>query len=530
MAFREMFQQLKKLFQELSPAKKVTLFSLTAGTLAGLFFLMTWTEKMDYRYLYSNIDPEDAGEILAELKDRKIPYQISGNGKSIMIPKDQVHEIRMDLASKGIPKSTGIGFEIFDNTKLGMTEFVQKVNYQRALQGELCRTINKIPEVESSRVHIVMAPKSLFIEKETPVTASVIVKMHRGRWLNQGQVQGIVHLVSSSVSRLKPANVTVVDGDGRILAGEQAKEVAGNLTPDELGYQEKMERGLEGKIKMMLGQALGDENATVKVSVALDFKRQEMKEEKYYPENRVIRSEQMLNETSIGSKTNPAGIPGTRSNLAKRTDKKTGEDKTEFQKVDRTVNYEIGKITSHIVEPTARVKRISAAVIIDGTYQRVAKEAGLFEWKYIPRAADEIEKIKNIVKGAINFDASRGDMVEVANIPFEMEKVMKGEEKVAPIGWLDRLREHQDQYKYMFLGIFLFFSFLFIVRPLIKWLTGSVKGDMQFIQQLPMTVGEIENGYSGGGLNMPNRDELNRLLSGDSEVTANVIREWAKEG
>ena len=219
MPLNEAGGQIKNLMASLSPAKKITLAVLIISTVAGFIMLMTWTGRLEYRSLYSGLAPEDAGEILTYLKAQKIPYRISENGTGIQVPHDKVHESRMALASQGMPQGGGIGFEVFDNTKLGMTEFVQNVNYQRALQGELSRTINRIAEVESSRVHIVMPAKSLFIEQEEPATASVVLKLRRGKWLTGDQVQSVVHLVSSSVSRLKPENVTVVDTSGKLLAG-----------------------------------------------------------------------------------------------------------------------------------------------------------------------------------------------------------------------------------------------------------------------------------------------------------------------
>ena len=191
---------LNALVKQLTPGKMITLFGLAAGTIAGFVFLIIWTGRADYQILYANLAQEDAGAIVAKLKEKQIEYQIASNGRSILIPGSRLYETRMELASEGLPRGSGVGFEIFDNTKLGMTEFVQNVNYQRALQGELARTINQFSEVESSRVHIVMVTESLFMEKEKPATASVVVKLRPGRWLGKDQVQGIVHLVSSSVS------------------------------------------------------------------------------------------------------------------------------------------------------------------------------------------------------------------------------------------------------------------------------------------------------------------------------------------
>ena len=528
MPLNEAGGQIRNLFATLSPAKKITLAGLIIGTVAGFILLMTWTGRLEYRSLYSGLAPEDAGEILTYLKAQKIPYRISENGTGIQVPHDKVHESRMALASQGLPQGGGVGFEVFDNTKLGMTEFVQNVNYQRALQGELSRTINRIAEVESSRVHIVMPEKSLFIDQEEPATASVVVKLRRGQWLNQEQVKGIVHLVSSSVSRLKPDSVTVVDASGKMLAGFSDRSEVTRLSSDQLEYQANLERNLETRIKSMLEKALGRDKAIVRLSCSLDFTRQEMTEERYYPENRVVRSEQVLQEKSGQPSSIPAGIPGVRSNITK-TPSSVTDGVSEFEKNDRTVNYEIGKRTSRTIEPMARIKRISVAVVVDGNYLSQQKQGGSSESVYQPRSDEEMAQLDKIIKSTINFDADRGDVVEVVNIPFQVDKVPSPPEEEKPPGWAERLRPFTEPVKYTLLGIFLLFSFLFVVRPIMKWLTAASTGDVEMLQQLPKTVGELEREFGGAVGSMPYRDEINRLLTTDSEISSDVMRDWMKE-
>ena len=529
MQFAQILLQIRNLFGKLSIAKKITLVSLIAGTFLGFFFLMTWSGQHDYQYLYSNLDAQNAGSILTYLKEKKIPYQISGNGTAISIPSNRISETRMALAAEGLPEGNGVGFEVFDNTKLGMTEFVQNVNYQRALQGELARTISKISEVETARVHLVIPKKSLFIENEEPASASVVLKLRRGRYVDNGQIQGIVHLVSSSVPRLRPEHVTVVDSSGKLLAGHNADHTTAKLSSNQLEYQERLERNLEHRVKTMLEKALGQDNAVVRLSCDLDFRRQEMTEEMYLPENRVIRSEQRYRETSSEDSTNAAGVPGVRSNIARRPETPAQNGRNEFSKQDRTVNYEIGKRTSHVVEPTATLKRVSAAVVVDGTYQRLENQAGLVEWKYVERTTDEMQKLENIVKGAINFNVERGDKVEIVNIPFETEKLAGPIEALPEAGWLDKLEQYADHIKYFLFGLFLLFSFMFIVRPLTKWLTDNTVREVEMLQQLPKTVGELENEYAGGSTGMPNTLELDRMLTTDQKTSVDVMRNWIKE-
>ena len=524
-SFSEFLLQLKTLFKNLTLGKKITLLILIVSTISGFIFLMTWAGKPDFQILYSNLNPEDAGAVLTRLKDQKIRYQISSDGNSILIPNKQLYEIRMELASQGLPQGGGVGFEIFDNTKLGMTEFVQNVNYQRALQGELSRTINGFAEIESSRVHIVMPSKSLFIEQEEPATASIAVKIRYGRRLSEDQIQGIVHLVSSSISGLNPENVTVVDNNGKRLAGFKDKSTMGKVSADQLEYKEKVEKGLENRIKTMLEGALGAGRAIVRASCDLDFRRQEQTEEMYKPDNKVIRSEQLFNETSNEARLIPIGVPGTVID----TNKPKPDSSLKFQKQDKTVNYEIGKVIKHIVEPIGKIDKISVAVIVDGTYKNIKGEDGNQELKYLPRTQDEMDKLENIVKRAVNFDAKRGDELEIINMPFESNRMAESEEAIAEEGWLSQLKHYTFFAKYIFLSISLLLCFIFVVRPLVAWLTTSSSENMEMLKQLPKTVGEIENEYAQGVKSLPFRDRALEIITKDSESSVHLMQDWLKE-
>ena len=532
MPIRQIILQLQNLLKNISVGKRIVLIVLVVGFLAGFIFLMNWAGRPEFHPLYTNLDPHDAGIILNRLKDQKIPYQISSNGSTILIPQEHIYETRMNLASEGLPQGGGVGFEVFDNTKIGMSEFAQNVNYQRALQGELARTISGFAEIDSCRLHIVMPEKSLFIEDEQSASASVVLKLRHGKWLTQEQVQGIVHLVSSSVPRLGPENVTVVDTNGRLLAGIKDQKGPGTLSSDQLDYQAKVEHKLENQVITMLEKALGANKAIVRVSCALDFKQHEMTEERFFPENQVVRSEQMFNEISKGSDLTPQGIPGIQSNLpgqsAALANTVENENKT-FEKQDRTVNYEIGKLTSHTTEPVGGMERISVAVLVDGTYRSTSNEDGELEWTYVPRTSEELTKIENLVKSAVNFVDERGDKVEVVNIPFETTQVIKDDGVTAIERWLSHIKNYKPYLKYTFLSLFLILSFIFVVKPLIKWLTVHTGSDAEILQQLPKTVDEIEGEYGEDRKQLPFTDHLSQLISRDNEASVGVIRDWLKE-
>ncbi|MCX5905780.1 MAG: flagellar basal-body MS-ring/collar protein FliF, partial [Deltaproteobacteria bacterium] len=232
-----LFEQLNQLFASPSQRRLVLVMVVVILSLAGFGSLIFWNQQPDFQVLFSNLTQEDMGEMVGKLKEKKIPYQLSSDGKAILVPRDQVYEIRLTLAGEGLPKGGGVGFEVFDRTNLGATDFVQKLNYQRALQGELARTIRQIKEVEQARVHIVTPRESLFVEDRKKPTASVFVKTRSGMSLGPAQVEGIVHLVASSVEGLDFGSITVVDTSGKILSKRADTSPIGQLTSSQLEYQ-----------------------------------------------------------------------------------------------------------------------------------------------------------------------------------------------------------------------------------------------------------------------------------------------------
>lgn len=531
------FTQVAGMWSSMALRKKMTLLLVIALTTGGFVALLSWTGRPDFQNLYSGLAPEDAGVIMERIKEEKIPYRISEGGRSIQVPREWVYELRMRLASQGLPQSAGIGFEVFDNTKLGMTEFVQNVNYQRALQGELARTINRIDEIESARVHLVMPEKSLFVEDEKPATASVVIKMRAGRQLAKAQIQGIVHLISSSIAGLEPDNVTVVDNRGKLLAGKESAQNPDGVNTDQFVYQQQVEKSLETRVKSMLEDVLGPNKAIVRVSCELDFTRHEQTEETYLPENQVVRSEQALEESTSSAGAAPMGIPGMASNTVSgyigtgsMSPAAEGKDTgTAFRKQDHTRNYEIGKIVAHKVMPYAQLKRVSTAVIVDGTYQLVAKgKKNEKQWDYSARTEAEMGQFEAIVKRAVSFDADRGDKVEIENIPFETAKIADDAPDALPGGWREKLADFRPLMQYAFAGMFLLMTFLFLVRPLVRWLTAD-RGEGAIIRQLPKTVGEIEREMGAGAAALPYRDQVRQLISGDSQASAGVVKEWMSQ-
>jgi flagellar M-ring protein FliF len=266
------------------------------------------------------------------------------------------------------------------------------------------------------------------------------------------------------------------------------------------------------------------------VSASLDFVRHEKTEERYIPENQVVRSEQLLNQSSNSLESMPMGVPGVGSNMSEeKTEAVAGAKAPGILRQDKTRNYEIGKVVSHQVMPMGGLNRISAAVIVDGTYKAMESREGESVRKYFPRTQEEMQKLENIVMTAINFDANRGDKVEVVNIPFEASKMVADQEGVAEPGWMSQVMAHAPSIRYVFLGLFLLLSFLFIARPLVRWLTSAPAGDLEMLRQLPKTVEEIEREYDAGVKGLPFREKALQVIRGEGENSVELIRDWMKE-
>ncbi len=526
--------QVQGVLKTMTAGKMISLAILVVATVWGLVALVNWSGRPDFLPLYTQLSAEDAGEVVGRLRDRKIPYQLSHDGSTIQIPREMIYEIRLDFAAQGLPRGSGIGFEVFDNTKLGVTEFVQNINYQRALQGELSRTINCLAEVESSRVHIVIPPRSVFIEQEEPATASVILKLHHGRWLNNDQVQGVVHLVSSSVPRLTPENITVVDQDGKMLAGAQDEASISKISADHLEFQKRKERLVEQSVVSMLEQVLGRDKAIVRVSCDLDFVQQESTEELFLPDNQVVRSEQSSSEASSKSDSGPMGVPGMASNISK--DNQTGYQNSTpgtYKKQDNTRNYEIGKKTSRKILPVGILKRLSVAVIVDGKYETVVKGKGKKqheETKYVARSAEEMATLESIVKRAVNFEESRGDKVEVANMPFNTDKLANVSEPGGIERWLDGIKAYGSYIKYFVGGLFVLFTFMYVIRPLVRWLTDTSWEDVELLEHLPKTIAQIERQYMNKEQQQsPAVSQAAQIMQQNQPGSTQLVQQWLKE-
>lgn len=521
--------------------KMILAIAGVAAAIAVTVVVVLWSNQPVYHLLYTNVSAEDAATITEKLKEQKVPYEVRDGG-AIMVPQDRVHELRLMLAGQGLPTGGGVGFEIFDRTQLGMTDFVQKLNYRRAMQGELARTISELTEVEHARVHLVVPEKALFSEKKEQASASVVLKLRGGRSLSQNQVQGIVHLVASSVEGLNSQNVTIVDTGGNVLSRPSEDPYGTHLTNYQTEYQRNLEKSFEERVQSILERAVGAGKVVVRVSSALDFKQVERTEEKYDPDATAVRSEQRMQENSSGSSTTASGVPGVMTNLpgAKNENPQAmggkGGNSSQSNRTQETINYEINKTVNHILEPVGTLKQLSAAVLIDGGYEAVKGADGKETRKYIPRTEEELKKYEEIVKKSIGYNAERGDQVEVVSIPFESNIAMNEEEAGAVKSSL--LTAALPFLKYVVAIIAIVLVFLFIVKPLMKTILTPQTGMQNFpgltASGSPMSrMSELEaaSAYPQVQVSADGkvREEAIKIARDNPQQTAKLLKAWINE-
>ena len=498
-------------FDALSSSRKMSISLVVLITIASIALMIYFTNQVEYRVLFSNLSAEDAGNIVGKLNEKKIPYKVSSTGNAVSVPAEKVSELRMELAASGLPQGGGVGFEIFDNKTLGATEFEQQLNYRRALQGELSRTINGLDEIQSSRVHIALPKDSLFSEKQKRPTASVTLRLKSGKNVRPAQIEGIVHLVASSIEGMNPEDVMVVDSRGTILSTMQNESKFSKMTASQVDYQRNMEKDLAGRIQTMLENVVGAGKAAVRVTAELDFKITEKTEETYDAEAPVIRSVQRNTE-----KTNPVLKSGTVS------------ESPEKEKLDEIINYEINKVVNKTVMPVGETKKLSIAVLVDGTYKKNEKN----EEVYQPRTKNEIESLEDLVKKSAGLNTQRGDQVVVTNMPF---KRIEAEEAEAA-SWQDKVEVFSPVLRYVGIFALMALMLMFVIIPLIRSILSASPAPRSAAAYVPMGVAtEAYTNQSGAemqsfndGRELSEADLAKQMAQSDPKQFAEVLRTWIK--
>jgi flagellar M-ring protein FliF len=435
-----------------------------------------------------------------------------------MVPADKVYELRIQLASQGLPQGGGVGFELFDKTSFTMTDFVQKLNYRRALQGELSRTIRSLMEVEQCRVHLAVPEKSLFVQKEERPKASVLVKLRAGRRLTQGQIQGIVHLVSSSVEGMDPRDVAVVNNNGEMLTSTVDENFS--ASSGQLEYQHSYEKDLETRVISMLEPVVGKEKVRARVSASFDFTKTEKTEERYDPDSQVARSEQRNAEKA--SNGNISGIPGVTSNLPGRqqTAPQTAGMRSQSEKKNETINYEISKTVSHVVSPSSQLKRLSIVVLVDGVYSAAQ---GSQEKKYTARSEDEVRQFEDMAKKAVGFSADRGDEVKVVNMPFEV--IPQEELTEAGSAISNTVPMVMSGARLLIPLVAVILLFLMVIKPLMR--TVTVRPPAPQPVALPQTVNALERAMGTAAISP--QMQLNDWAKKNPQEATNLVKGWLEE-
>ncbi|MFP5212802.1 MAG: flagellar basal-body MS-ring/collar protein FliF [Acidobacteriota bacterium] len=524
--------QFKTTFLELSRAQKILYTGAVLMLLGSLGYLVYTSNQVEYAPLYSGMAQNDMGDVVQTLKAKKIPYRLSGN--TLEVPKDQLYEIRLSLASEGIPKGSGVGFEVFDQQKLGSTEFVQKINYQRALQGELARSINEMEEVLESRVHLVMPEESLFKDEQKPPSAAVVLKLRPGAKLDQRKVQAIVNLIAGTVRGLSEDNVSIVSTDGQVLFKKSASDSPLQMSNTQMEHKTRIEEDLRQKVQSMLEQVLGSNRVLTRVSADLDFSHVQVAEETYDPDSAVVRSQQRSIENSEGKELSGKGNPDVPINVESKlmqnqpggTDGAKGK---QFNRQRETVNYEINKVSRQIVQAPGTVKKLSVAVIVDGPYKTENDANGTPKTIFVARAPEEIKSLEEIVKKAVGYSEARGDQINVSNIPFAADTggadMVKDENQ-----WVKMLKANQ---KLLINLLLTFLVFFFIVRPFMRKFQ-QMSAETKALSAPALAEGEGAEGGAAGLIEPPHdelplRKRVALMVQQNPDRATEIIRAWLRE-
>jgi flagellar M-ring protein FliF len=426
---RQLGQQLAEIWKQLGVNQRVSVVLGAGVVIAGLIGLSLWSNRPDYVLLYGKLDDAEAAKVMASLDDAKIPYQTGRGGSSILVPSDKVYQMRAQLAAKGIPRGEGVGFEIFDKPNFGISDFVQRANYLRAIQGELSRTISQIDMVESSRVMIVMPENRLLIDTQKKPTASVFVRTRGNGQLPSSAINSIRFLVANAVEGLQANSVSVVDHLGNVLSENSEENSVAGMSNNQLSARRNLEQYLSKKAEAMLEKALGSGQAIVRVAAEINWDTITRTEEKYDPDGQVARSTTLNDETTTSTTGDSGGgVAGVAGNIAGAdTNSATGSaspaNNSQTKKKVTQSQYELSRISSNTILNAGGIKRLSAAVFIAQKVEGEGKDR-----KPVPRTDDEMQKLKRIVQSAVGIvenDPARKDEITLEQLPFNEQPAIE---------------------------------------------------------------------------------------------------------
>jgi len=518
----EFLRQLIAAVTALPPGRRLALVVAGAGSLAFFAWIATTAAEPKLAPLFRGLDPEQAAHVVEALDAEKIPHQLDDGGTTVLVPDARLLEARIQLAGRGLPDGAGAGFELFDKPAFGVTDFVHHVNYARALQGELSRTIEHLDPVERARVQVAIPERTALLgQKELEPRASVIVRLRPGRELGDNQVAAIVHLVASSVERLEPDHVTVVDGAGRLLAPQQESDPALAGVAGQTAYQQRIEADLAHRIEGILEKTVGAGNVIARVRGEFDWTESETTEETYDPESQVARSEQRSNEAS-GETPAVGGAPGLVANAPESAGALPGgETGPAATRSSETINYEISKTVVRKTVPMGRVQRLSIAVLVAD--KKAPTGDGVEPWD-----APALEGFAKLARQAVGFDEKRGDQIEVTSAPFRLP-----EDEALPEGGLD-WRAWLPLAESLARGLALVAALLVFARlvaqPLLRTLAAAPGAPAGAGGELAPGAGASEApalGAGGAPMALPAPRQQVRPVAAEG---ARALREWLSQG
>lgn len=568
-AWRVRLNEALERFKALPNNKKIIFFTAVAAVLSIAIALFAFNREPAFKVLFTGLADRDGGQITAALQQMNVPYQI-GDGGVISVPSDKVYDVRLKLASQGLPKAGGVGFELMDKQKFGISQFAEQVNYQRSIEGELARTIESVGVVDSARVHLAMPKQSVFVREQQLPTASVMLTMRGGRILDAGQIAGILHLVSSSVPNLPVRNVSIVDQDGNLLSSLPDLNNASGLDRRQLDYVRQIEADYAKRVEAILEPIFGKGNARAQVTANVDFAEVEQTSETYRPNSTpnpsATRSQQIVE--SLGRDASlPSGVPGALTNqppsaasapltlppgAAPGTATLSGLPMgTASGTINReiTTNYEVDKTIQHTKMPKGNIKRLTAAVVVN--YKMIPDANG--EVKPTPLTEKESTQIQNLVQEAIGYNKERGDSVNVVNASFaDTVPVSSAKDRI-----LDYMSLHAGELiKYGLLTLAVLYLLFGVVRPIMRDVTKPPAPEVPEGEQEGATLatggrllavageegeegaaGSGEAGAGGAGDSGDPKEQARRqyeahlqaardLVKADPRMAAQIIKEW----
>jgi flagellar M-ring protein FliF len=471
------FGAARERFAAMSSGRKIGLMVALAAIIALIVGNLLWSKEPAYRVLFTNIPDKDGGAIVQSLQQMNVPYKLDPGG-TISVTADKIYDVRLKLAAQGLPKSGNAGFELLDNQKFGVSQFAEQVNYQRAIEGELARSIETVASVSKARVHLAMPKQTVFLRDQQKPTASVMLTLYAGRILDGGQVAGIIHLVSSSVPELPIKNVTIVDQDGNLLS-KLPEMSQNNLDPRQLMYVQHVEKGFVERVETILAPLVGKANVKAEVTAQIDFAEVEQTSESFKPNSppnsSAMRSQQTLDLQGKSSNESAGGVPGALSNqppgaAAAPITAPTASGASEAgvtgsanSRKEATINYEVDKTIQHVKQQVGGVKRLSAAVVLN--YKPGKDKAG--KMTYLPFSPQEMTQINNLVREAIGYNKERGDSVNVVNAAFA-DSLPLEEKKIQDKALAYIQTNATDVGKLALIAIVVLYLLFFVLRPLMK--------------------------------------------------------------